>query len=273
MAIAEDAGEPAALAHVHMVLCLYAIGSAHWEAAEAGVKKCQELCEPIDDSVTWTNAQAGRFWINHYQYRSEAAEEAAQQLQDRAHETGNRQHQAWAQRFRALCDLRWQRPESAEKRLQNAMELLGETAAINERIPTFGLLALARLHAGDVWSARATARDAIALLSRVGRPIGHSTLAAYSALTEIVLDAWRQDPAAIEWRNEVNQCLKMLKRYQSTFPVGQARYCYHNGEFEESRRHFRQARKSYGRGERTARKLGMPREAELCATALARLRS
>lgn len=272
LAIAEDAGEPAALAHVHMVRCLYAIGTARWDAAEAAVKKCQELCEPIDDSVTWTNAQAGCFWINHYQYRSEAAEEAAQQLQDRAHETGNRQHQAWAQRFLALCDLRWQRPEAAEKRLQNAMELLGETAAINERIPTFGLLAQARLHAGDVWSARATARDAIALLSRVGRPIGHSTLAAYSALAEIVLDAWRQDPAAIEWRNEVNQCLKMLKRYQSTFPVGQARYFYHNGEFEESQQRFRQARRAYGRGERTARRLGMPREAELCATALARLK-
>jgi len=272
VAIAEEAGEPAALAHVHMVLCLYSIGSARWNDAEKNAKRCQQLCEPIDDSVTWTNAQAGLFWIDHYQSRSRAAEEAARLLRDRALETGNRQHQAWALRFLSLCDIRWKRPELAVERLENATELLGDTAAVNERIPTYGLLALARLHSGDVWGARATARDAIALLTRLGRPIGHSTLEAYSALAEIVLDAWRQDPAAIEWRHEATHCLKMLHRYRTSFPVGKPRYWFHKGEYEECRGHYGRARKGYRRGEAVSHQLGMPRERELCATALSRLR-
>lgn len=269
--IAEEADEPAALAHVHMVLCLYFIGTGHWGDAEKSARKCQELCEPIDDSVTWTNAQAGLFWLNHYQNKSQAALEAAQLLQERAYETGNRQHQAWALRFLSLCDLRWKKPEMAVERLEAALELLGETAAVNERIPSFGLLALAKLRSGDVWGARATARDGIALLARVGRPIGHSTLEAYSALAEIVFDAWQQDPTAKEWRGEARDCLNMIRRYQHSFPVGQPRYWYRKGEYYECQRRYRQARRSYRRGEAVGRKLGMPLEQELCAAALSRL--
>lgn len=271
--MAEAAAEPAALAHVHMVLCLYAIGTGQWEEAQRNVKKCQELCEPIDDSVTWTNAQAGLFWLNHYQYKIQAAFEAARRLQDRAYETGNRQHQAWALRYLSLCDLRWNKPEAAVERLETALALLEETGAVNERIPTFGLLALAKLRAGDVWSARATARDGIALLARVGRPIGHSTLEAYSALAEIVFDAWRQDPAAIEWRSEAHDCQRMLRRYKRSFPIGQPRYWLRNGEFEECLQNTRQAAKDYRRGRDLARRLGMPWEAELCSQALSRLKA
>ena len=269
--MAEEAGEPAALAHVHMILCLYAIGTGRWREAERGVRRCQELCEPIDDSVTWTNAQAALFWLNHYQYRGRAAHEAAKRLQDRAYETGNRQHQAWALRYLSLCDLRGNKPEAAEERLEAALDLLEETGAVNERIPTFGLLALARLQSGDVWSARATARDGIALLARVGRPIGHSTLEAYSSLAEIVFDAWRRDPAAIEWRSEANDCQRMLRRYKRSFPIGKPRYWLRKGEFEECLQNPRHAARAYRRGRDVAARLGMPWEQELCAAALTRL--
>ena len=89
-----------------MVSCLYYVGLGDWPSAERSAQRCQALCEPMDDRVNWTNAQAVRFWMSHYRSHDAAAYEAARQLRDRAGETGNRQHRAWAFRCLAVCALR-----------------------------------------------------------------------------------------------------------------------------------------------------------------------
>jgi hypothetical protein len=154
--------------------------------------------------------------------------------------------------------------------LQAALECLGETAALNERIPTLGILALAQLRSGDVWSARATAKEGLAQVVNVKRPIGQSTLEGYSSLISVALDAWQEERSP-EWRRASAMCLRVLRRYSKGFPVGEPRYHLHRGDFKRLAGALVAARRSYRRGEAAALRLGMPWETRRCQQALAEL--
>jgi tetratricopeptide (TPR) repeat protein len=265
---AEAANEQAAQAYAHMISCLYYVGVGDWTSAERSAERCQELCEPMDDRVNWTNAQAVRFWMSYYREHDASAFDAAWRLRDRASETGNRQHRAWAYRFLALCALRRGDYREAASQLQEGLDCLGETAAVNERVPTLGILALAQLRAGDVWPARATAATGLSHALRVRRPIGHSTLEGYSSLLTVALNAW-DERAPGDWKTAIHTCLRILERYRRGFPVGEPRYQQHRGEYLRRRGRTRAARRSYRRGEAAATRIGMPWEAKRCLEALA----
>lgn len=267
--VAAGAGDQAALAYAHLVSSLYAVGTADWQGADRSARFCQNLCEPMDDAVNWTNAQAIRYWIAHYQGQLDCAEEAARLLRDRAHETGNRQHQAWSLRYLAQCELRRERPGQAVHCLVAALERLGETAALNERIPAIALLALALLRTGEVWAARAKVREGLALLTQIRRPIGHAALEGYSALAEVVFDAWRTDPAASNWSDEARRCLRILGKYRAAFPIGEPRYRLWHGRYHELAGRHRAATRSCQRGTRAATRLGMRWDAARCEAAAA----
>ena len=270
IAMAEAANDQAAQAYAHMVRCLYYVGHGDWASAERSAQRCQELCEPMDDRVNWTNAQAVRFWMSHYRSHDASALDAAQRLRDRAIETGNRQHRAWALRCLAMCALRRGEAPEAVGHLRAALECLGETAAVNERIPTLGILALAQLRSGDVWPARATAKEGIALARHVARPIGQSTLEGYSSLLTVTLDAW-QEEGSPDWRRDCAMCLQVLRRYRKGFPVGEARYYLHRGDFYRLSGSLGAARRSYRRAEASAVRLGLPWETRRSQRALAEL--
>jgi hypothetical protein len=154
--------------------------------------------------------------------------------------------------------------------LQSGLECLGETAALNERLPTLGILALAQLTSGDVWSARATAREGLAQTLGPRRPIGHSTLEGHSALVTVALDAWREDHSP-QWRLAIKRCMRVLRRYSKSFPVGVPRYQLHLGDYQRLSGSIRAARRSYRRGEAAASRLGMPWEGKRCQEALSAL--
>ncbi len=267
IAVAEAADDQAAQAYAHMISCLYYVGMGDWSSAETSAQRCQALCEPMDDRVNWTNAQAVRFWMSHYRSHDAAANEAALRLRDRASETGNRQHRAWALRCLAVCALRRDNPAEATSHLQAALESLGETAALNERIPTLSMLALAHLRNGQVWSARATAKEALAHVRRVKRPIGYGTLEGYSCLITVALDAFREERSP-EWRDAVKECLRVLGRYRRSFLIGEPRYQLYRGEYRRLSGSLRAACRNYQRGEAAASRLGMPWDATRCREAL-----
>jgi hypothetical protein len=158
----------------------------------------------------------------------------------------------------------------AVAKLREARDCLDETAALNERIPTLSLLALAQLRdetASTKAQARVTATESLALIARVGRPIGHSTLEGYSSLLTVALDAWHEERTA-EWRRAIATCLQVLDRYRKGFPIGEARYHLHLGDYRRMAGAVRAARRAYQRGEAAAARLGMPWEAARCRSAL-----
>ena len=114
----------------------------------------------------WTNAQAVRFWMSHY--RSHDARGVRRGAQPARPRQRDRQSSASGVGIALPGPLRiaaGARHVEAVGHLQAGLECLGETAALNERIPTLGILALAQLRNGDVWSARATAREALAQMA------------------------------------------------------------------------------------------------------------
>ena len=258
LAVAEISGDLCELTHVHLLISLQAVGVGDWSTAARSSGLCQAFCERVGDQVNWSNAQAVRFWLNYYQARMEPALALANQLQDRAAQTGNRQHQVWALRFLAVCDLHQGRPAEAAWRLDQALQRLGETAALNERIPIIGPLALARRRLGEETAADETAREGLVLVGSVFRPAGHATLEGYSALTEVLLDRWRAVPHSPASRRVAAGCLRVLQRYRATFPIGEPRYQVWLGRYWQIAGRNRLARASFLRAASAARRLGMP---------------
>jgi hypothetical protein len=255
--VAEISGDVSELAYVHLLTGLYACGIGDWSTASRSSGMCQEISERTYDHVNWCNAQAVLFWMNHYQGRTETARALADALQGRAAYTGNRQHQAWALRFLAVCDIRQGKPADAVQRLEQALEGLGETAALNERIPVIGSLALARSNLGDVTAAHATVREGLALAESAARPTGHATLEGYSALCEVTLRNWHAAPSSIEWQRAAQRGLQLFKRYRRTFPIGESRYRRWQGCYRRQAGRERAAQSSFNRGALAARERGM----------------
>lgn len=282
-------GENAALAHGHMIRCLYYLGQGEWDAASRSADDCQRQCDPIDDRVTWTNAQAVRFWMYHHTCQQAAALDAATRLYSRAIETGNRQHRAWGLRCRAVCLLERDNPAEAVKHLREALQYLDETSARNERFPTLGLLSLAQMRAGDEWAACATARAPInelkkdfdnwmALLRWMKRPISHATLEGYSALFTVALESWQKHGIMDE--SDVSTCLTVLRRLGRAFRIAKPRFCRHEGDMHRAQGAAAAARRLYRRGREHVlamsrgsdeRDVAMPREMKGCEEALGRL--
>jgi hypothetical protein len=205
--------------------------------------------------------------MSHHRGHDATAYDAARSLRERSSETGNRQHRAWGLRCLAVWLLRRGEAGEALAHLRAALEALGETAALNERIPTLGLLALAQLRTGEVWAARATAKEGLAQMVRVSRPIGHGALEGYSALTAVSLDAWRAERSP-EWRAAIHECLRVLRRFSRSFPIGEPRYYFHAGEYKRLSGDRRGARRIFERGLRAASRLGMPWESKQCRDSL-----
>ena len=269
--VAEMSGDVGELAYVHMLTGLYACGIGDWSTALRSSSICQELSVRTYDHFNWCNAQAVLFWFNHYHARTEKARALADALQDRAAYTGNRQHQAWALRFQAVCDIRQGKPADAVQRLEQALDALGETAALNERIPIIGSLALARSYVGDVAAARADLWEGLTLAESVARPAGHATLEGYSALCEVALSNWRAAPSSIEWRRASYRSLQVFKRYRRTFPIGEARYRKWQGYYRRQAGRELAALSSFNRGALEARKRGMAWDEAQCVEALTKV--
>ena len=282
-------GDNAAQAHSHMIRCLYYVGQGEWESAASSADDCQSQCEAIDDRVSWTNAQAVRFWMHYHMCQQTAAFDAATRLQSRAIETGNRQHRAWGLRCIAVCLLDRENPAEAVTHLQEALQHLDETSARNERFNTLGLLALAQLRAGDEWAACATARAPITELKKdldtwtslvqwLKRPISHATLEGYSALFTVALESW-ENHRVMDY-SDVQTCLYVLRRLGRVFRIARPRCCLHEGDVHRAKGALAAARASYSRGKAhvlamspTApdTEVAMPRELKRCEEALARL--
>lgn len=261
-------GDGHAKGYAHLINSLYAVGVGDWRMADDSAIAAQDQFLPLGDRVNWANAQAVRFWLNYYQARNETAESIARELQERAHRTGNRQHQAWALRFLALCDLRRREPEPAAELLENALECLGDSAALNDQIPTLGALALARLRMGRVSAARATVTRGLDLVGRIRLPLIHSTIEGYAALTEVALEGWREALDTKNWRREARRAIRGLRRYRYAFPIGDPYYRLWCGHYLELSGRSRAAGRSFRRGRDAAAKLGMRDYETRCKDAL-----
>jgi hypothetical protein len=253
--LAERVGDPAAVVWSQVVRCLYLVGRGEWEQAMEDADRCQPVCEALGDHVNWANAHILRFWVHHYRGQRAEARASAQALQDRAERTGNLQQKAWSLRCLALCDLAAGAVDEATAHLETALDALSGSEDLNEVLPAWATLALARWRRGD--RARALSLAHRALDSSLGhdRPTGHSTLEGCSAVAEVLLAA--EDPHTPAGRRLAARCLQMMNRHAQVFPVSRARYLYWRGQHAWSLGQRRKALASWKRGLVAAQALRM----------------
>src|SRR6185436_4407376 len=227
--LAERVGDPTAVAWSLVVRCLYRVGRGEWAGALADADHCQPVCESLGDHVNWANAQMLRFWIHHYQGQAAEAHATAQALLARAERTGNLQQKAWSLRGLALGDLAAGTVEAATAHLEAALDALSGSADLNEVVPAWAALALARWRQGDRARALTLAHRALDTTVERGRPTGHSTLEGCSAIVEVLFAA-HEDPRSDAATRVSARCLEMMKLHARVFPVSRARYLYWRGQ-------------------------------------------
>ena len=195
----------------------------------------------MDDRVNWTNAQAVRFWMSHY--RSLHVGGVRRGLPAAGSRQRNRQSPASGVGPPLSGGLRAARGRARRKpspTCKRRIECLGETAALNERIPTLGLLALARWRTTRDWPLPEM-QYALELLDKIKRPLGYGSLEGYSALATVALEAWdtqrstRVKHGGSDRQDASRKCLEVLRRYCRSFPIGEPRYEMHAGTTGASR--------------------------------------
>ena len=260
--LAERVGDPTALAWSLVVRCLYLVGRGEWAGALADAERSQPVCESLGDHVNWANAQVLRFWMHHYQGRVGEARDTALHLQARAERTGNLQQKAWSLRCLALCDLAEGAVDDAAARLETALDALSGSEDLNEVVPAWATLALARWRRGDRQRAVPLAHRALDSTLERGRPTGHSTLEGCSAIVEVLSSA-HDDPHSPAARRLAARCLQMLRDHARVFPVSRARYLYWRGQRAWLLGQRRKAQASWTAGLAAAEALGMAPDATL----------
>jgi tetratricopeptide (TPR) repeat protein len=268
--LAERVGDPTAIAWSLVVRCLYLVGRAEWDQAMDDADRCQPVCESLGDHVNWANAQVLRFWMHHYRGQAEAAQATAQALLARAERTGNLQQKAWSLRCLALCDLAAGAVDDAAAHLETALDVLSGSEDLNEVVPAWATLALARWRRGDRQRALPLAHRALDSTLDRGRPTGHSTLEGCSAIVEVLLAA--EDPRSAAGRRLGDRCLEMMNRHARVFPVGRPRHLYWRGQRAWLLGQRRAALASWNAGLVVARALGMGPDVALLEARLAACR-
>ena len=270
-ASAEAATDPYTLSYAQMVACLYLVGIGDFAAVLVTVDKCQELCRTLGNYVTWGNAQVVRFWMLHYLGQVETSQRAAEELLERAEQTGNVQQQAWALRRLALVELRSDAAQQAALHLERSLQLLARSKDKNEHVPTWAALALAHLRNGSEAAAIEAFEIAYAEFAKPGRPTAHGILEGLSACAEVALSMRLRTPAAQRWQRAAQVCLGALDRYQRVFPIGIPAFRLWRGVAQLLEGQREAAKQEWQQGLQAAQHLGMQFDERRIARELERL--
>ena len=192
--------------------------------------------------------------MHHYRGQAALARATADALMARAERTRNLQQKAWSLRCLALCGLYGGDLDEATTHLETAVDALSGSHDLNEVVPAWAALGLARWRQGD--RQRALPLALRALDSSAGRPTGHSTLEGCSAIVE-VLFASSEDPHSAEARHLMGRCLRILRHHQRVFPISRPRYLLWKGQRDWLLGKERSARARWREGLAAAEALGM----------------
>ncbi len=219
-------GDVTSQAYVELMVGVYTVGLGDWEAALGAVDRAQDIWRDLNDDCNWTNAQVVRFWVHFYRGDSEAAWTVARALDERAKDTGQVQHNAWAQRSIGLLQVREGRFEAALRSGEESMRWLSGTEGRTSRLSTLALLALCQLELGNRMRAAEAAESLVELVDVPGGGGSHTGLEGASAAAEVFLRAttegWpMQTPR--QWEELLARALRALDRFQKVFPIGRPR--------------------------------------------------
>ena len=226
LALATEAGDIPAEAHVSMVHALYSVGRGHWKAALASAEQCLALCSRIGDRVERGNASIIRFWNYYYQARMDDAARAAQDLETWAREGGNAQQTSWALHASGLCRLAAGVLDEARDLLVRSEALVANGTDPTAALSTRGSLALAHCLCGDVQAGYKLANRTLNEVRTISRPMGHAMTTGLAHLAEVMVEAFARDPRSSDARADARAAVGLLRRQAFVFPIAVPSYRY-----------------------------------------------
>jgi tetratricopeptide (TPR) repeat protein len=254
-----DPANPAADAWASLVAGFYYSGLGDWDKALALSEKVVSLSREIGDGRRLEDGLS--ILMMHAYLRGDLSRGLgyAEELEERAVSRHADRPLAYGLQGRAYCLLGMGRAEEAS-------EVIDRLEEVHARDPrpadqslisdTYGLMALAELHRGNLHKALATAE---VLLRRVAResPTNFSTIAAYSAPAEVYITAWRRSTDDRTMLRMAARSLRVLKKYSRVFPIGRPRWLLWQGVLDARRGRHRRAVDNLNASLAEANTLGM----------------
>ncbi|HJL10937.1 MAG TPA: hypothetical protein RMH85_20855, partial [Polyangiaceae bacterium LLY-WYZ-15_(1-7)] len=262
METAESVGDPAAEAYARFLLCVYRIGTGDWARVDADLERALAIWEALGDPRFAGDGQTVQAMSRLY--RGEHARAAAlfEEVEALGRRFENVQHRAWGLLGSAEAALRSGRPDAAEKALDTAAALLGESPGqLLERFRLEGLRAQLHLARGALGAAEEAADRAEARGDELAVPTAHYLLEGYAGVVEARLAAWRAGGAR-EARRAARRALRRLRLFAAIFRIGAPRAWTSYAEAWELEGKRARARAARRRARARAEALGMRWEAE-----------
>jgi tetratricopeptide (TPR) repeat protein len=258
----------------HLVgVSAYESSFGRWRVANESIERAVSLLEDVDAVDPFVrevvSTQLGH--VEHFLGRYETAIDAYRQVLSSARARGNGQTTNWGLFSIGRSLLPLGRSHEALPLLEEAWAGLEQQSEIQSEVICLGLLALARLRAGD---RRAALDHADATLRRIdrARSVGFPAAEGYSGAIEVYLDAMRARPAeraSLEAR--AHAAVRAFRRLARLLPAATPLYRWRAGQLALARHQLRRARREYRAALELAARQGLPRETALAHWALAQL--
>ena len=225
-ALAAEANDIPAQAHVNMVHALYSVGRGHWTDGLAGAQQCLALCSRIGERVERGNASIIRFWNYYYQAQLEDAMRAAEDLEAWAREGGNAQHTSWALHASGLCHLAAGSHDEARDSFARSEALLVNSPDLTAALTTRGSLTLAQWLCGDEEGGHTLAKGTLNEVRAISRPMGHAMTTGLAHLAEVMVRTFARDRRSSDARADARAAVALLRRQAFVFPIAVPAYRY-----------------------------------------------
>ena len=265
-ALATEANDIPAQAHVNMVHALYSVGRGHWTAGLAGAQQCLALCSRIGERVERGNASIIRFWNYYYQAHLDDAMRAAEDLEAWAREGGNAQHTSWALHASGLCRLAAGRYDEARDSFARSEALVADSPDLTAALSTRGSLTLAHWLCGDVAGGHALAKRTLNEIRAISRPMGHAMTTGLAHLAEVMVSTFARDRRSSNARADARAAVALLGRQAFVFPIAVPAHRYWGARLAQAE--GRSGTRLLRRGLAAATALGMSADAQRLRDAL-----
>ncbi|NJL04854.1 MAG: AAA family ATPase [Chloroflexaceae bacterium] len=274
--IATQTGDAATQATVASMAGLAATGRGAWAVAQTALHTALDQSSKLRDDRQW--GQAWLLLAQCYAFQGDfrRAQSMFVVLSQASHQRGDGVQQAWAWGGQGQMALRRGDLGHAQHLLTQTNTLLdpSESPSI---IGNYGLLAQTYLRLGDLAAAQHAAQHSSALLAELRAPLAYYLLEGYAGCAELALYQWQQAiqqrvirAARERTRRAARRACTALAHYAYHFPIGKPRWRLYLGYYLLLHGWHRLAMQQWHWALHTATELGMPYEAALLHTLLAR---
>ncbi len=260
-------GDPDADAYAVFIEAILGIVEADWERARADAERAAGLFKTIGDRMRWhTCFSLIGFAYLHQGWFDRARPYFEEGLRSIGPD-GARQARIWS--LGALLATELARGEVVAEHVDTLEGLLGPDVYLSDEIWVRGLVAQARLRAGEVEAAVGHARAALPLIEHFPPASWHTYLGT-AKTAEVLLDRWRMDGGgASAWSRDARRAVSGLKRFARFNPDASPRAALLEGHGAALAGGVDAANRAWRRAARLAAKHNMPYDRALALAALA----